>query len=310
MKRDAILIGVLVLVSAFLWLVSQKYSGVIVDKTFKTFLSFALIYAFFRYAVDEAASRRVKDSKTKYSLRKIGWILSLAVFLVIFFLIWLEQENRQTLAVSYGLLAAGVAIALQDIFKNFVGGILILVTGIYRVGDRIEIQSDRGDVIDVGLLYTTLLEIREWVDGDQTTGRLKIIPNGLILSNTVNNYTKDHSFIWDEIKIPITFDSDWREASRIILDIARKETEPMFQDAEREITKIEKKYYLPRRSIEPAIYTTITSNWIEFNLRYITSVRDRRTLQNKLTHSVLSEIEKSPKITVASESYDIHLKKQ
>jgi small-conductance mechanosensitive channel len=308
MRRDGILIGALVFVSAFLWIVSQQYPGAYLDKAFKTFLSFALVYAFFRYAVDEAASRRVKDSKTKYQLRKIGWILSLVVSVVVFLLIWLELENRQALAVSYGLLAAGVAIALQDLFRNFVGGILILTTGVYRVGDRVEIQSNHGDVIDVGLLYTTLLEIREWVGGDQATGRLKIMPNGAVLANTVSNYTKDHSFIWDEITIPITYESDWKEAGRVILDIARRETEPMFHDAEREISKIEKKYYLPRRSIEPAVYATVTSNWIELSLRYITGARDRRLVRSRLTNSILEEIEKSPGIDVASESYDITLK--
>lgn len=309
MKRDILLISVLAVVSASLWLTSRWYPQRYLGKAFFTFLSFAVIYAFFRYGVDEAASRRIRDPKTKYSLRKIVWILSLIVFLVIFLLIWLEKENRQTLAVSYGLLAAGVAIALQDVFKNFVGGIVILTTGIYRVGDRVEMDSHFGDVIDIGIFYTTLLEIREWASGDQATGRLKIMPNGKVLSTPVNNYTKDHNFIWDEISIPITYESDWRTAADLILGIVKEETESMTQDAEKQIARAEKKYYMARRSVEPAIYVTLTSNWIEFNVRYITAVRERRVLRDKLSRAIVDEIERSPRVSVASESYDITLKK-
>lgn len=87
--------------------------------------------------------------------------------------IWVEYT--QTLLVSYGLIAAGITIALQDFFKNFVGGIMIFTTGTYRVGDRVEINSKFGDVIDIGIFYTTLLELKEWVEAEQPTGRISMV---------------------------------------------------------------------------------------------------------------------------------------
>ena len=98
---------------------------------------------------------------------------------------------------------------------------MIFVNGIYRVGDRIEINQKFGDVIDIGLLYTTLMETREWVAGDQATGRLSIVSNGSVLAGAVQNYTRDFSFIWDEISVPITYDSNWNEANAKILDIVK-----------------------------------------------------------------------------------------
>ncbi len=62
--------------------------------------------------------------------------------------------------------------------------------------------------MDIGVLYTTITEVGEWINGNQATGRLSIIPNSNVLTNNVNNFTKDHNFIWDEISLPITYDSD------------------------------------------------------------------------------------------------------
>ena len=107
-------------------------------------------------------------------------------------------------------MAAGAAVDLQDVFKNFAGSIIIFVTGTYHVGDRIEVNSKIGDVIDIRIFYTTMMETNEWVRGDQTAGCLSNFQNGLVLSGIVNNYTGDHPHIRDELSIPITYDSDWK----------------------------------------------------------------------------------------------------
>lgn len=151
-------------------------------------------------------SKQIKDSKSRYSFRKTTQLLFFLVSFIIVLRVWIP--NPQALLVAYGLIAAGVAVALQDVFKNFAGALSILLSGIYRVGDRVEINGKYGDVIDIGPFYTTLIELREWVDGDQTTGRILFLPNGQVLSYTVHNYTKEHNFIWDEIALPITYDSD------------------------------------------------------------------------------------------------------
>jgi small-conductance mechanosensitive channel len=105
--------------------------------------------------------------------------------------------------------------------KNFVGGFIVLAGQPYEVGDRIEIAGESGDVIDIGVMSTTLLEIGGWVHGDQPTGRVTIIPNGRVLTQQVHNYTKDHSFIWEELTISLTYDSDWQQVWDILLTIVR-----------------------------------------------------------------------------------------
>ena len=159
-------------------------------------------------------------------------------------------------------------------------------------------------MLDIGILYTTILEIKDWISGDQATGRLLTIPNGLVLSNDVKNYTKDHDFIWDEIHIPIAYSEDWKTAHKNILEIVTRETKLIAEKAEKEISTLEEKYYFDKRSVEPAIYLTSTDNWISFYIRYPTEVRNRRFIRDKITRLVLEELERL-KIKIASTTLDI-----
>jgi len=236
------------------------------------------------------------------------FMLYLLVFVGIILAIWVE--DTQSLIVSYGLIAAGVAFALQEVFKSIAGGMLIFVRSLYSIGDRIEINGKYGDVIDIGIMYTTLLEIREWVSGDQPTGRITQIQNSYVLSYPVNNYTKDHPYIWDEIHVPITYDSDWKMAEEIILRIVQQETQDVTKASEKSISALADKYYLPQRSEVPYVYLTITDNWISFHVRYITEVRKRRLLRSNLSRLILEEIEKSGqgKVKIASGTLDIAIR--
>lgn len=282
---------------------NYAYPSIDLQKAFYTVAAIAIIHLLFKHLFEDVLIKRIKVSKTRYSFKKTVSIVYLVVLVAVVINIWVD--STQSLLVSYGIIAAGLAVSLQDLFKNFVGGILIFVTGIYRVGDRVEINSRKGDVIDIDILYTTLMEMGEWMSGDQATGRLTIIPNGYILSGSVNNYTKDHPFIWDEISLPITYDSDWKEAVTMILTVVRKETAAQVYDAEKSLSSLEEKYYLPRRVVEPAAFITLTDNWINFNIRYMTVVRERRMVKNKLSRLILEEIEKSEKIKLASTTIDI-----
>lgn len=270
---------------------------------FLTVLAFGIIYIIFKVIIEEAVVKRIKETKTKYSFKKVVSILYILAFLVVLTTIWIEQP--QTLFVAYGVVGAGIAIALQDLFKSLAGGIIIYVNRIYSVGDRIEIKSIVGDVIDVHILYTTILEIQGWVGGDQATGRLAIIPNSYVLSDTVYNFTKDHNFIWDEMMIPITYDSDWKEAYDIILSICKEVTMNTVKEAEKEIAQLEELYYMGKRNAEPNIFLKLTDNWLSFNIRYVTEVRKRRITRHTLSKKILEEIQKSENIKIASATIDI-----
>jgi small-conductance mechanosensitive channel len=302
-RSKAIILFILIALSSSFFFGNFQYPNVYLEKIFFTFSALAIIYFIFEIIFEEYASKKVKDSKTRYSLRKIISILNIAVSIIIFLAIWIVET--QNILIAFGLIGAAVAFALQDIFKNFIGGIMIFLNGIYRVGDRVELNEKFGDVIDISLFYTTLMETREWVSGDQVTGRLTTVPNGLVLNGTIQNYTRDFDFIWDEITIPITYDSAWKEASEKIIEIVTKETIDVSQKAHKIMEKIEGKYYFTKRSLQPAIFLTLTDNWITFGIRYVTEVRQRRFLHDKLSRLILSEIESSQKIKIASATMNI-----
>ena len=161
---------VLIGLGIILLFIDLKYPNIGLQKGYVTLFAIAGSYLLLKLFFDKLIIRKIKGSKTRYSLRKITTVFFFVFLSVLILRIWIP--NAQALLVSYGLIAAGVAISLQDFFKNIVGGIIVFIGGAYRIGDRIEVNGKFGDVIDIGILYTSLLEMREWVNGDQATGRI------------------------------------------------------------------------------------------------------------------------------------------
>ena len=284
-------------------LAALAYPDIYLERVFYTSLTISLVYLFF-LVVESITLRRIRDRRERYSFRKTVAFLKILVTAVILLRVWIDTNY---ILVAYGIIGAGIAIALQDLFKNFVGGILIILSRTYQVGDRIEISETMGDVIDIGILTARILEIHARdVKGDQATGRIVTVPNGDTLSSRVFNYTMDHTFVWDEISIPITYGSDWQRAVSLFLDIVRRETSATADRAEREIERIGERYYLPKRDVEPSVYLTLTDNWISFDIRYVTDVRRKRITKDDLSRKLLDAIDAADDITIATENIIVY----
>ena len=305
MKKKYILLCVLVTATVIAFLFSQVYPSPAGEQVFSTLLSITIIFSLFSIVLDTLIRRQISDSRSKYTATKVISVIESVLMLAAVALIWVR--DLQALTVFFGIIGAGVAIALQDVFKNFAGSLTILLTRVYGVGDRIEIDGRYGDVMDIGIMNTTLMEIREWVAGDQPTGRLIIIPNGQVLTKSVQNFSRDHSFLWDEIQIPITYESNWRRAIEILTGIAQQETGEISQVAEIEIERIGEKYFLPKKDIQPAVYVTLTDNWILLSVRFVTYVRERRVVRARLNQLILEAFEREDGITIASETMDVQV---
>ena len=303
MRNKIIILSLVVIFSILLAITNFVFPNPLLEKGIYSLIAVGITYFIFEIFLERAVLKKVKISNTRYSLKRTFSALSLATYAVSLLAIWIAEA--QYILLSLGLIGAAIAFALQDIFKNFAGGIMIFLNGIYHVGDRIEFNHKFGDVIDIGILYTTLMETREWVSGDQETGRLTIMPNGGVLTGVVHNYSRDLNFIWDELTIPITYESDWKEAKSIILNMVIKETKKTVENAEKVMQELEGKYYFTKRAIEPSVFLTLTDNWISFGVRYVTDVSSRRLLHDKLNRAILEEIEKSKNVHVASTTINI-----
>ncbi len=298
MKRQLLIFSALLLLSVGLGAAAYIINEPVVMDLFSTSLVLTITYLIFPVIIGIFVVRKIADLKTRYTAKKAISVLSVVFLIVLCLRIWVTDTSA--LIVSYGIIGAALAFALQDVFKNFVGGLLVIITSMYRIGDRISLDNQSGDVMDIGLMSTTLMEIRGWVSGDQPSGRLLILPNGLVITHALYNYTRDHSFVWDEISIPLTYDSDWKLAKEIILGIVIKETALTTKQADAEIERIGEKYYLPKKVVDPSAYITLTDNWITLDVRYVTDARSRRILRSRLSELILTAIENEDRITISS----------
>jgi len=166
------------------------------------------------------ASRRITNPKQSYNLRRNSAYVTTFLTLITVGLLWLDRAQQ---VITYlGFITAGVAIALKDPLTNLVGWAYILWQRPFKIGDRIQIGQHAGDVIDINLFQLAIMEIGNWVGLDQSTGRIIHIPNSLVFLEPQANYTEEFEYLWNEISITITYESDWQAAKNIIQDIAEK----------------------------------------------------------------------------------------
>ncbi len=307
MLRNYIIPIILFSGSVVFWFLNDIFDDPIYFRIFWSLLLLGVIFCSYKIITESIAKKVIKDRKTQFTFNKAILILSGVIYVVLGIQIWIE--NTETLVISYGIIAAGVAIALQDLFRNFVGGILIALTSIYKIGDRIEVVGSIGDIMDIGILNTTMMEIQGWLEAEQPTGRLIIVPNAIVITGKIVNYTKDHDFIWDEIRVPLTYESDWRAAINSFLEIVRTETAEITLQAEIEVERLGEKYYLPKKVTEPSAYVKLTDNWVELGIRYVTNTRTRRILSDTLNRKILEDVAAAETYSIASETMEIQGKR-
>jgi small-conductance mechanosensitive channel len=246
---------------------------------------------------------RIKDPSHMHTLYMLARNAILLAGSVVILLIWLGPGSNFTVAM--GILGAGIAFASQEIIGSFTGYLNIVTGNLFHIGDRVRIGNVLGDVLDIGMLRTTVMEIGEWVKAEQYTGRVVTIANRAVFSDPVFNYTQHWPYLWDEITIPITYNSDWRGAGEIMLEHGREYTSHLQTGAQAEFHELVNRYPVHEASIEPALYVVMTDNWIEMTLRYIVEARERRTATAQLHHELLQHFEAAPNITVASATFEI-----
>ena len=267
------------------------------NKIFESLITIVLLYGFISIGVGEFFARRLNDSKTRYAFRKAMSMILIAVIIVILLRIWVP--NPQALLVAYGVVAAGIAVALQDLVKNLAGSITIFISGLFRVGNRIEMNSVHGDVIDIGLFNTTLLEVRGWISADQATGRIVTVPNGAVLNRPIHNYSKHHQYLWDELTIVVTPESNWGEAMRLMGEIGEEHTKEFIDKAEHSLTQLERYYYVEGHILDPNVYIIPDSNGYGLTLRYVVDAWKRRSTNSDIWGHIIRVFDERGDIFIA-----------
>ena len=268
-----------------------------VNGLIKTLVILIIIWAI-RWVILRVVTRQFSDDvqRNYFARRAVTYTLTALAFLLVGRL-WVS--GLRNLGTFFGLLSAGVAVALADLLSSFVGWIFILLRRPYEVGDRVEIDGQRGDVIDIRLFNTYLMECGHWVDADQSTGRTLMIPNGYVFKKSIANFTQGFDFIWDEIPVQVTFESDWKRARDILTEISNRIGQPMSADAQEQIHRAAGRHMIVFKKLTPIVYTTVKDSGIMLTIRYLTPPRQRRGNAARIWEAVLDAFAKEPKIDLA-----------
>jgi small-conductance mechanosensitive channel len=280
----------------------KEKQRVLYGKLFQTGIIIFIGYLLIFIAIS-IVNRRVKDLKVKHIVRKnIVYLCNFLIILAII-LVWLEDIGSVT--VIFSVIGAGLVLALQDAILSIAGWFLILVRRPFVVGDRVEFGGVKGDVIDIRLFQTTLLEMGNWVEADQSTGRIVNIPNSAVFRKEDYNYNRGFEFIWNEIKVFVTFESDWKRAEEIMLKHGAKIVEGMEEVVKRKISYMTKEYMIYYDKLTPFVYVDIKDSGVELSLRYLTEAKNRRVTHDALCRAILDDFEKEEKVNFAYRTYRI-----
>src|SRR6266508_2738277 len=241
--------------------------------------------------------RRVRDPWSRYRWRKTLTYALMTVGVVIVGRMWFA--GVQALATFFGLLSAGLAIALKEPVSNLAGWAFIIWRRPFEVGDRVQIGPHAGDVIDLGLFQFTLNEIGAWVQADQSSGRIIHIPNGKVFTDPVANYNKGFRYIWNEVPVVVTFESDWRKAKQILGKIALKHAEHLTAQAEQDLLAASQQYLINYRKLTPIVYTNVVDYGVQLTIRYLIEPRKRRGTEHAIWEAVITEFAAAPDIDLA-----------
>jgi small-conductance mechanosensitive channel len=270
----------------------------VVYSTFAIFIG-ATIYYFLT-----TLTLRIREERLRFTFDRLSIAIAIAVSIIIILFINIQEVTY--LALSLGLVAAGVSFSLQGPITSLVGWLVLALERPFAVGDRIEINNVAGDVVDYGFFFIKVMEVHAWTDADLYTGRILLVPTNWILSNAVYNYSKDFDYIWDKIWIGLLYGSDFAKISSGIKEIANSFTAQIREQAETAYRKFRKKYYVQDATLEPQVFVSFDSNWVQIDLRYISPVRARSKTRSELSSLILQYLENN-KITVASSSMNVNL---
>ncbi len=242
-------------------------------------------------------SRRIKDATTLYRWRKIATYVSFFIGIIIVGRTWVVGFS--SLSTFLGLASAGITIALRDPIVDIAGWGFILWRRPLELGDRIQVGEHKGDVIDIRVFQFSILEVGNWVDADQSTGRIINIPNGKVFTETLVNYTTGFEYIWNEMPVLVTFESEWEKAKGLLNGIARERAAMISDDISEKIKEAQKKYMIRYSTVKPSVYTSVKDSGIMLTIRYMTNARERRETEQIIWEDILREFAKHDDIDFA-----------
>jgi len=276
-----------------------------VDPGSFVFAAIALIVTLVAVRVLQGSiGRYVSDVDTRYRARKfVSFLGYLTAFLI---LATAFSDRLGGLTVAFGVAGAGIAFALQEVIASVAGWVAISFGSFYSPGDRVQLGGIKGDVIDIGVLRTTLMEMGQWVNGDAYNGRIVRVANSFVFKEPVFNYSGDFPFLWDEITFPVRYGSDWKFAKEMLQRIVEEVVGEYAVQSKDAWKTVVRKYRIEDARIDPMITIRADENWLEYTIRYIVDYRQRRVTKDRLFTRILEEVDKSAgRVGIATAGFEL-----
>ncbi len=249
-------------------------------------------------------ARSIQDPENRSQLRKLFSLLGYVVGFL--FIVTVLSDQLGNLTVALGVAGAGIAFALQEVIASFAGWVAITLGNFYQISDRVQLGGITGDVIDVGIVRTTLMECGAWVKSDLYNGRIVRIANSFVFKEPVFNYSRDFPFLWDEITLPIKYGSDLNLARKILQGAADKLTSDELPLARESWMRTIEKYVVDEERVEPLVTMLANDNWVEFTLRYVVDYKRRRIIKDLLFKKIMEQLDSTDGL-VAIASATVHI---
>ncbi len=279
---------------------SSIWSNIINNITYQklafTVLSLLLVMAVVKL-VNRLLYRAIKETGKFYTAKKRVYYIFTTFYLIFIFALWLDSAT--TLATYLGFLSAGIAIALKDVLVNIAAWFFVVLRKPFRVGDRVKIADQVGDVIDFRLFQFTLLEVSSTADGEQSTGRITHVPNEFVFIHPLINFSRGFKYVWNEIKVLLTFESDWELAKKLFLDITEHHSLHLSEAAATMVREAGKQFMIHYNNLTPIVYTNVKESGIELSLRYLCAPKKKRSTINSIWEDILKTLKDEPTIQLA-----------
>ena len=254
-----------------------------------------------------------QNRRIQFWTQQIIKLFAVLVLVVGLISIWFDNPARLTTVA--GLLSAGLAVALQRVVTAVAAYFVILRGKVFHIGDRMAMSGVRGDVIALGFVRTTIMEMGQppgeqqdepavWVQSRQYTGRIVTVTNDKIFEQPVYNYSGEFPYLWDEMHLPISYKDDRNRAERILLEVVRRHTVKIQEIAEEDLKELRRRYFVDPVDLEPKVYLRLTDNWVEMTVRFVAKTRGIRELKDKMSREILDGLDAAG-IGIASGTYEI-----
>lgn len=244
-----------------------------------------LVVSFF---LRRGVNRRIQNTDHRYKARKV---INLSVYvLIVVLVVFVYGDKLGNAGVAIGVIAAGIAFALQEVIMSFAGWVYIMTGNVVSVGNRVRVGDVKGDIIDIGVMTTTIMEVGDWIKGDQYNGCIVKLSNNYVFRHSVHNYSLEFPFLWDEVLVPIRLESDHHKARELFQKVIDEICGEYARKSKARWETLKTKYLVEEAKVDPTVSLQFDENWITFTLRYPVEYNRRRSTKDAIYSRLLDEI--------------------